>query len=112
MNDIDVRRPEQMPIIREGKRNAMFGGGGLYAVGQVTKGYYRHPQAAQRFDVNGANEAGADYAGPELVDWFGDSHKRKSTTDHGQRAETIFTHDKVGRPLGRVNAVVRPGLLM
>jgi hypothetical protein len=71
VNDIDLGRTQQLPVIAISPRNPEPGSGALDAPRHVAQARHLDPEPAQRFDMNRADEARADDSGAELVDRFG-----------------------------------------
>ncbi len=74
MHHVHVRRLQHRLIVSERLRDAMLGGHRLHDARHVAERHHLHAQPAKGFDVYGADEAGADHAGPELIDLFGWIH--------------------------------------
>jgi hypothetical protein len=74
VHDVHIGTPQQLAVIAERLWNAVPGRQRPDHAGQIAEGRDPDPQTPQRLNVNRADKAGADDAGPELIDWVGWIH--------------------------------------
>ncbi len=72
VDDIDVRRAQHgaVIVVAVDFRNAPLVRGGLGVLGRAADGGDLHAEALEGFDVNRADESGADDTGAKMMKWL------------------------------------------